>query len=172
MNQLLCGGRPISALTKDCCYRDISSLAEDVHQLQREKSKIQAKYDQAIKSQNNALQEIAHVREQNEKLTEELNNIKDVALSVESEANVSLENLYRRNTALKLKLNDAKKRVQELESKIGLNGEGSVCDLKTANMKIKFLQEQLKNVSEKGKCGNDILIKFVRIFQLFYFPIS
>lgn len=150
MNQLLQGGRPIDALTKDCCYRDISSLAEDVQQLQREKSKVQANYDQAMKNQNSTLQEIARLKEQNDKLTRELSEIKDVALNVESEANLSLENLYKRNTALKIKLNEAKIRVQELESQIGFNGEGSVRDLKTANMKIKFLQEQLKNLSEKG----------------------
>lgn len=153
LNQLLAGGRPISALAKDCCYRDISSLAEDVQLLQREKSKIQANYDQAIKNQNLARQEIDYLKEQNDKLNKELNDIKDVALSVETEANSSLDVLYKRNTALKLKLNEAKKRVEQLESHIGFNGEGSVKDLKTANMKIQFLQEQLKNVSEKGKFG-------------------
>ncbi|XP_031640982.1 centrosomal protein of 135 kDa [Contarinia nasturtii] len=150
LNQLLAGGRPISALAKDCCYRDISSLAEDIQRLQRQKSEIEANYEQAIKAQSHAHDEVTLLKEQNEKLAKELNEIKDVALSVETEANVSLEALYKRNTTLKHKLNDSKKRIQELESQIdAIGGSGGTRDLKAANIQIKFLQEQLQSVTNK-----------------------
>lgn len=149
---MLAGGRPISALAKDCCYRDISSLAEDIQRLQRQKSEIEANYQQALKAQSHAHDEVARLKEHNSNLTKELNDIKDVALSVESEANVSLEALYKRNTALKHKLNESKKRIQELESEMNaIGGSGGTRDLKAANMQIKFLQEQLQSVTNKGK---------------------
>lgn len=151
MNQLLAGGRPPLALAKDCCYRDISTLAEDIQRMQRQKSELQANYDQAIKAQTHALEEVAQLREENEKLSKELHDIKDVALSVETEANVSLDALYKRNTALKLKLNDSKKRIQDLEAQLNSIGStGSSKDLKAANLQIKFLQEQLQTVTNKG----------------------
>lgn len=151
MNQLLTGGRPPLALAKDCCYRDISTLAEDIQRMQRQKSELEANYNQAIKAQTHALDEVARLKEQNEKLTRELNDIKDVALSVESEANLSLDALYKRNTALKSKLNEAKKRIDELESQIDSNGYiGGSKDIKAANVQIKLLKEQLESEKNKG----------------------
>lgn len=139
------------ALAKDCCYRDISSLAEDIQRLQAQKTQIEAKYEQTIKGQETYLYENDRLKEQNEKLSKELNDIKDLALSVETEANVSLDALYKRNTALKLKLNEAKKRIHELETQIGsVEGDGAK-DIKTANMQIRFLQQQLQALTDKGK---------------------
>lgn len=102
MNQLLVGGRPLDALQKDCCYRGIRTLADDVEQLQREKSKIQAEYEEAIQNHHVAIDTIAVLKQQNQKITKELNDLKEIALSVESEANVSLETLHKRNVALKV----------------------------------------------------------------------
>lgn len=153
MNQLLSGGRPISALAKDCCYRDISSLAEDLKRLQCQKSQCEANYDQAMKDQNHALQEIERLKDENGKLSKELASIKDLALSVESEANVSLHTLHKRNLALKLKLNESKRRIQELESNMSSCNEP---DFETTNTQIKLLQEQLKSSLNKG-IGTEII---------------
>lgn len=150
---MLSGGRPISALAKDCCYRDISSLAEDLKRLQRQKSQCEANYEQAIKDQNHALDEIQRLKDENGKLSMELSNMKDLALSVESEANLSLDTLHKRNVALKSKLNESKKRIQELESNLGIcneSGGGGGKDLKTARAQIQFLQQQLQSASNKG----------------------
>lgn len=151
MNQLLSGGRPIPALAKDCCYRDISSLAEDLKQLQRQKSQCEANYEQEVQRHRNTLEEMEHLKNENGNLKKELASVKDLALSVETEANQSLEAMHKRNTALKSKLNELKKRIQELESNCGPSDEFGVNDLKTANAQIKFLQDQLKNASNRGE---------------------
>lgn len=148
---MLAGGRPVSALAKDCCYRDISTLAEDLQRLQKQKAQCEANYEQAIKGQKHALGEIDRLKDDNEKLSHELKQIKDVALSVESEANLSLDALHKSNTSLRLKLHESKKRIHELESQMCLTGEYDAKDLKEANMNIKFLKEQLRSVSEKGE---------------------
>lgn len=148
---MLSGGRPVTALAKDCCYRDISSLAEDLKQLQRQKSQCEANYEQAITRHKHAIEEIERLKDENEKLTMELASIKDLALSVETEANLSLDTMHKRNMALKSKLNESKKRIQELELNCGPFNEFGVKDLKTANAQIKFLQDQLKSASNRGK---------------------
>lgn len=99
---MLIGGRPINALAKDCCYRGIKSIVEDVEQLQKEKSQIQAEYEEAIINYHAAIDTIAVLKQQHQKATKELNDLKEIALSVESEANVSLETLHKRNSALKV----------------------------------------------------------------------
>lgn len=151
MNQLLSGGRSITALAKDCCYRDISSLADDLKRMQREKSECEANYEQAIKKHRHTLTEIEHLKEENLKLSKEVAGIKDLALSVESEANRSLETMHKRNMSLKSKLNESNKRIQELELNLTHCNESDVSDLKTAQAQIKLLQEQLKSVSNKGE---------------------
>ena len=42
LNVLLSGGRPPIALAKDCCFRGVNNLQEDVQTLQKEKTNIQA----------------------------------------------------------------------------------------------------------------------------------
>lgn len=150
MNQLLTGGRPVLALAKDCCYRDISSLVEDLQQLQQQKSECEANYAQAIKSESHAHEEIARLKEEHNKLSAEMSDIKEVALSVESEANQTLESLHNRNTELKQKLNESRKRIQELEAR---TSTGGAKDLK---LQIQFLQDQLKSSSDKGKAHNKL----------------
>lgn len=105
MNQLLSGGRPSSALAQDCCYRGISALAKDIEQMQREKSQIQTEYEQSIKVQHDATQQLVRVREQNQKLTNDLISLRNTALNVESEANKTIDTLHQRNATLKVKNN-------------------------------------------------------------------
>lgn len=102
MNNLLVGGRPSSALAKDCCYRGVGSLTEDVEMLQKEKSKMQTQLENCLRKQHEAMERAMALNEQNKKLTDELNDIERVALSVETEANNSLSTLHKQNVKLKV----------------------------------------------------------------------
>lgn len=104
LNSLLIGGRPPSALAKDCCYRDVGSLTEDIDTLQKQKSKLQMNLEESIERQHEAMERAMRLEENNQHLTKELNELKNVALSVETEANSSLTNLHKRNCSLKVTL--------------------------------------------------------------------
>lgn len=99
---MLAGGRPSAALAKDCCYRGISTLTDDVERLQREKSHMQAEFEQTVDSQRDSTTQIARLRQQNDKLTNELKSLRETALSVESEANKSIDVLHKKNSVLKV----------------------------------------------------------------------
>lgn len=99
MNHLLVGGRPPLALAKDCCFRGISSLTDDIQHLQKQKSKWQTDYEDMEKQANDKI-EILQL--QNERLCKELNDLEEMALSVETEANSSLGTLHKLNIALKV----------------------------------------------------------------------
>lgn len=98
------GGRPSSALAKDCCYRGVGSLTEDIEILQKEKSQMQMQLENCIRHQHEAMERAMALNEQNKKLTDKLNNIEEVALSVETEANNSLSTLHKQNVKLKVRI--------------------------------------------------------------------
>lgn len=141
---MLAGGRPIAALAKDCCYKDISTLVDDLNRLQRTKSECESNYEQAMK-------ELARLSNENENLSKELMDIRNIALGVESEANLSIDVLHKRNSLLKIKLIESKKRIVELESQLNPYNESSVVNIKLANKQIKCLQEGLQRATHKGK---------------------
>lgn len=89
---MLCGGRPSAALGKDCCYRGIGTLAEDVETLQKEKVALQVQLKESVSQQHEAMQRALRLAEQNEQLDKELHEMERVALSVEEEANEKLSN--------------------------------------------------------------------------------
>lgn len=99
---MLAGGRPSTALAKDCCYRGISTLTDDVERLQREKSQMQVEYEQTIDSQRDNTTQLARLKQQNQKLTAELKSLRETALGVESEANKSIDALHKKNDILKV----------------------------------------------------------------------
>lgn len=102
LNNLLIGGRPSSALAKDCCYRGVGTLTEDMEEMQREKSKLQQQLENCLRGQHEAMERAMSLDETNKKLMKELKDIEKVALSVETEANSSLSTLHKENLKLKV----------------------------------------------------------------------
>lgn len=84
---MLIGGRPVSALGKDCCYRGIGKLSDDVDALQREKIALQKQLKENVLQQHMIIQEDSKLTERNKQLERDLREMEGVALQVESEAN-------------------------------------------------------------------------------------
>lgn len=87
LNQLLIGGRPVSALGKDCCYRGTGKLSDDVDALQRDKVALQKQLKETVSQQHEAMQRALKLGEDNNKLEKELSKIEGAAMQVEAEAN-------------------------------------------------------------------------------------
>lgn len=81
------GGRPASALGKDCCYRGIGKLSDDVDGLQRDKVALQQQLKDTVLQQHEAMQRALKLAEHNQQLEKDLREMEGVALQVESEAN-------------------------------------------------------------------------------------
>ncbi|XP_055621709.1 centrosomal protein of 135 kDa isoform X2 [Toxorhynchites rutilus septentrionalis] len=116
LGALFAGGRPAAALAKDCCYRSVNSLSEDVGKLQEDKVSIQNKLAEVMESQQSAHKKIQKLTERNKQLEQELKEIENVALSVESEANLNILDKDRQNSDLQIKLQQSNMRVKELET--------------------------------------------------------
>lgn len=101
LNYLFAGGRPAAALAKDCCYKDVSKITEDVGKLQRDKTELQMKLSDTMISQEKLIGKLNGVKKKNSDLEAYISEIGDAALFVEKEAN--------------LKIKDQKQKINELK---------------------------------------------------------
>uniref|UniRef100_A0A182YBM0 Uncharacterized protein n=1 Tax=Anopheles stephensi TaxID=30069 RepID=A0A182YBM0_ANOST len=120
LGALFAGGRPAAALAKDCCYRDVNELGHDVATLQQEKLSLKQELHQLQESHERTARKLTRVSEKNQQLEEDLRKFENVALKVESEANLNILERDRKNSDLQVKLQQSQLRVRELESLVEL----------------------------------------------------
>lgn len=118
LNRLLIGGRPVTALAKDCCFNGVGSLTHDIDAMQLEMSELHQRYEEAVQNQHEAEKRAISLKAENELVAKELRELKEVALGVETDANSALGTLRQQNNQLKMKLYETKKSVRELETKM------------------------------------------------------
>lgn len=87
---MLSGGRPTAALGKDCCYRGVGALSNDVATLQKQKVALQADLTESVAQQHEAKERAIALAQRNRVLEKELRELEDVALRVEEAANEKL----------------------------------------------------------------------------------
>lgn len=153
LGALFSGGRPAAALAKDCCYRNVNTLAEDVKCLQEEKASMQNKLTEALESQQSASKKIQKLSERNKQLEQELKEIENVALSVESEANLNILDKDRENSDLQIRLQRSNMKVKELETLLAARTSGStpVSSSASACSIDSTLQNALKQANEEKR---------------------
>ncbi|KAH8369969.1 hypothetical protein KR093_001625 [Drosophila rubida] len=91
LNDLLVGGRPPGALAKDCCYKDVGTLSQDIDLLQREKGELMAQVRDYQDKMHDAMQRALRIEEDKRKLQTHLDELKEAALQVEQQANSELD---------------------------------------------------------------------------------
>ncbi|XP_052873031.1 centrosomal protein of 135 kDa [Anopheles cruzii] len=116
LSALFAGGRPAAALAKDCCYRGVDVLGQDVDALQQEKLSLQQKLDDAAAAHERMARKLSKMSETNQRLEKELREMENVALKVESEANLNILAENRKSSDLQIKLQQSQLRVNDLEA--------------------------------------------------------
>ncbi|KAH8242312.1 hypothetical protein KR032_000347 [Drosophila birchii] len=91
LNDMLAGGRPPAALAKDCCYKDVGALSQDIDLLQREKSELMLQVRDFQDKMHDAMQRALGSEEEKRKLQTQLEELKEAALQVEQQANTEIE---------------------------------------------------------------------------------
>ncbi|XP_058066585.1 centrosomal protein of 135 kDa [Anopheles bellator] len=120
LSVLFAGGRPAAALAKDCCYRGVDVLGQDVETLQQEKLSLQQKLDEMQTAHERLARKLDKMSEKNQQLDKELREMENVALKVESEANLNILEQNRKSSDLQIKLQQSQLRVNDLESQLAL----------------------------------------------------
>ncbi|XP_044317491.1 centrosomal protein of 135 kDa isoform X2 [Drosophila rhopaloa] len=91
LNDMLAGGRPPAALAKDCCYKEVGALSQDIDLLQREKSDLMLQVRDFQDKMHDAMQRALGSEEDKRKLQSQLEELKEAALQVEQQANAEID---------------------------------------------------------------------------------
>lgn len=147
LNRLLIGGRPVTALAKDCCFDGVGSLTRDIDTMQMEMSELQQRFEEAIQNQHEAENRAISLQTENEAMANELRELKFVALGVEADAHSALGTLRQQNNQLKMKLYESKKIDRELEAKIDKMKKRN----EYASSQMRSLQSIIDRTSDRGE---------------------
>ncbi|KAM8709398.1 hypothetical protein ACLKA7_016237 [Drosophila subpalustris] len=117
LNDLLAGGRPPAALAKDCCYKDVGTLSQDIDLLQREKSELMSQVREYQAKMHDAMQHALRIEEDKRKLQTNLDELKEAALQVEQQANCEID-------ARELELRQMQAELKQLQKTIDQRAKG------------------------------------------------
>ncbi|XP_017053415.1 centrosomal protein of 135 kDa isoform X2 [Drosophila ficusphila] len=91
LNDMLAGGRPPAALAKDCCYKEVGALSQDIDLLQHEKSDLMLQVRDFQDKMHDAMQRALASEDEKRKLQTQLEELKEAALQVEQQANAEID---------------------------------------------------------------------------------
>lgn len=133
---LFIGGRPVSALAKDCCYKDVSKFSEDINHLQHDKIELTSKLTEYEDRHEKVYQKWKQQRDKIKHMDAYLKEISEAALFVEREANLRIKNQNRD--------------IAELKENLNKNGDGK---------KINEIKELKRTLKEKNKQEQKLLFE-------------
>lgn len=117
--KLLEGGRPFSALQKDCCGKDLDrklvEVSAELHEAENKAEALNIKLKEALDKQHEAMNRALQLADRNSVLEKELCNIDQLALKIEFECNDQLKEKCSSITNLQNQLQAAKANHWKLE---------------------------------------------------------
>ncbi|XP_017955741.1 centrosomal protein of 135 kDa isoform X2 [Drosophila navojoa] len=157
LNGLLSGGRPPAVLAKECCYKEVGALSEDIDLLQREKTELMTQVSEYQDKMHDAMQRALRLEEEKQRLQTNLCELKEAALQVEDQANSEIDAKEAELRQLQIELEKLQKR-NDKRSKgrqaAGYDKSTLHDDKHMLNEKINVLtrrEEELQIVIEKLK---------------------
>lgn len=155
LGALLSGGRPITSLARDCCFRGVGSMAEDVELLQKQKCDLRRELNEAISAQHEAMQRAMRLAERNAGVEQEYRELEKTALDLETKANGMMNEKDQENALLKRRIADLQNTIQSLKSDVERLQMGEVTDsvrekLVQALKKEKTLQMTIEKLQKKN----------------------
>lgn len=151
LNDMLMGGRPPAALAKDCCYKEVGNLSQDIDLLQREKNELMAQLQEFQDKMHDAMQRAVETQEDNKKLQMQLDELKEAALQVEELANSEID-------AKELEIKQMQSEIKLLQKSKEYRLQGGFCgtqsDNRNMNERLNVLtrrEEELESTNEKHK---------------------
>lgn len=142
LNCLFVGGRPPSALAKDCCYKGVSKITEDVGILQRDKIELQSKLSEYLEDNEKLHSKWKEQKKKVSQLEAYVREISEAALFVEREANLKIKNQNRDISELK---EDLKRATADGKSKEIKSLRRTLKEKNQQEQKLTFEVEYLKN---------------------------
>ncbi|XP_055695136.1 centrosomal protein of 135 kDa-like isoform X1 [Lutzomyia longipalpis] len=154
LGSLLSGGRPVTTLARDCCFRGVGSMAEDVEILQKQKCDLKKELNEALVAQHEAMQRAMRLAERNSILEQDYSELEKTALDLETKANRMACDKDHENSDLKRRISDLMSTIEVLRAdaeRLEMNEiSGSVREkLVQALKKEKTLQMTIEKLQKK-----------------------
>ncbi|XP_049825756.1 centrosomal protein of 135 kDa isoform X3 [Aethina tumida] len=167
---LVQGGRPLKALNKDCCYKNVDNkcqaLHEHIHKLKEENILLQNNLKDAVNKQHEAMRRALHLAERNKQLEKELKDIDQIALAVEAECNDVVKNKAETVSRLQDRVNESLIVIQNLErenSRLKQDKAELNSDLDSLRLEKNHLQRILEKEVDDKKTLTDKVNNFTII---------
>lgn len=164
LNCLLVGGRPVTALGRDCCYKDVSKITEDISLLQGDKIDLQKKLNDQLEKSEKLSQKCKEQKRKIAELEAYIKEISNAALYVEREANLKIKNKNRDIAGLKenLSLITADEKLKELKRlKKALKDKNK--QEQTLMFEIEYLKNKLyEHETHTSEKNSDLVAELVK----------
>uniref|UniRef100_A0A1I8MYB0 Centrosomal protein of 135 kDa n=1 Tax=Musca domestica TaxID=7370 RepID=A0A1I8MYB0_MUSDO len=164
LNDLLTGGRPPAALARDCCYKNVGNMSEDLEMLQREKMDCLTRMREFQEQMHEAMQRALDLEKTNRSLQSQLDELKEAALLVETEANNEISQRETEIEMLKMQLRQMQgkhKSAGAEKSKGDYKKEKSMVDMAMDKHKFNEKINELTQKESELKMENEHLQKKV-----------
>nr|XP_033320790.1 centrosomal protein of 135 kDa isoform X2 [Megalopta genalis] len=163
LKKLLEGGRPYSAVSKDCpCKKMESNFITstdgiDLHELkilQKERLELEQQLKEALNKQHDAMTQALKLADRNEELEKELRDIDHIALAVEADCNSAVKENNEKVSKLQQKLQDLMTQVHILEGELIVERrevQELRADLEACRLEKRNIQRNLESTLDEKK---------------------
>ncbi|XP_046487529.1 centrosomal protein of 135 kDa isoform X1 [Neodiprion pinetum] len=162
LKKMLDGGRPLSALTKDCFCKKFDKThygdGGDLKVLERAKQDLEEKLKDSMAKQHEAMSRALKLAERNEELEKELRDIDHIALAVEADCNSAVQENNKRVCRLQEKIEDLMTQVHVLESELTVERREAQelrADLEGCKIEKRNIQRVLESTLDEKKQMTD-----------------
>lgn len=143
LNILLEGGRPPTAIAKDCCKGSLDfklqDLLKQLHDIESTNNILKKEIDNGLEKQHEAMLRALNLAEKNKNLQEEIQKVDALALKVEEDCNKRLADMTKEMRVLQTRIESLTLKNSELEKQLLHK------NLQNDSMKIQKIQEALNN---------------------------
>lgn len=170
LNMLLEGGRPITAISKDCCNvsssERVQKLMKEIYELENANDNLKKEIENSLEKQHEAMLRALNLADKNKNLQEELQKVDTLALKVEDDCNKKLAAmsnevnfLQTRIEGLIMKNSELEKQISSRPSNISSPQTNKLQDSLTAALKENdALHKEIKDLVDLNKSLQDKIL--------------
>ncbi|XP_075979163.1 centrosomal protein 135kDa [Anticarsia gemmatalis] len=179
LNMLLEGGRPLTAIAKDCCNITTSDrvqkLMKEIHELETANDVLKKELEKGLEKQHEAMLRALNLADKNKNLQNELQKVDTLALKVEEDCNKRLAGmtnevnfLQTRIEGLIMKNSELERQLSNRESKSSSPQTNKLQDSLTAALKENdALHKEIKDLVDLNKSLQDKILTLSQMSKPF-----
>lgn len=178
LNMLLEGGRPLSAISKDCCRQTsndtVHKMMKEIQELESSNELLKKENENALEKQHEAMLRALSLADKNKSLQEELQKVDTLALKVEEDCNKRLSAmmnevnfLQTRIEGLTMKNSELERQLAQYSKDVSPKSTQVQESLNTALMENEALHKEIRDLVELNKTLQDKILSLPQMNKSF-----